>query len=318
MCVPWMVYARFVMTESLFYPVFLWFVLALVCALERPTPRRQVIVLLVAATAFAVRTQAGVLFPAIAAAVLVYGAAQGSVRASVKSFALTWLVACAEGAVALGAAAMGAWHPLGAYGVLLRGWWHPHGLLLWTVANVTCLSLGVGILVAAASPLGAAALLHRGNTPSEHAIAAAAVSSTLALLLTVVVLSESAYGLGSVHERNLFYVVPLLLILALAWAARGFPASRRLLSATVACLVGLALLMPAGVLGGSSVDALSFKYWTRLEPTRLSPHVLIVLAVMIAGIVLVVARSTALLIATFVLATVGVASASSYHTDLPR
>ena len=34
--VPWIVYARFVMTEGIFYPVFLLFVLALVRALERP------------------------------------------------------------------------------------------------------------------------------------------------------------------------------------------------------------------------------------------------------------------------------------------
>ncbi|HEX4679317.1 MAG TPA: glycosyltransferase family 39 protein [Gaiellaceae bacterium] len=316
--VPWMVYARFVMTEAVFYPVFLWFVLALVRALERPTRRRQLILLLVGALAFAVRAQAAVLFPAIGLAVLLYGAAQGSVRAAVKSFAFTWLVACAGGVLAIAAATSGAWHPFGAYGVLLRGWWHPHGLLLWAAANVTSLSLGVGILVAAASPLGAAALLRRGNTASEQALAAAAVSSTLALLVTVVVLSESTYGLGTVHERNLFYVVPLLLICALAWAARAFPASRRMLAATLAASIGLALLMPAGTLEGSSFDALSLKYWTRLGPGWLAPHTMIVVAVTVGAIVLVVARSTTLLIATFVLATVGVASASDYHTDVPR
>jgi hypothetical protein len=316
--VPWMVYARFVMTEPVFYPVFLWFVLALVRALERPTQRRQLVLLLTGAIAFAARTQAAVLFPAIGAAVILYGAAQDSVRASLKSFAFTWLIACAGGVLVIAAATTGAWAPFGAYGVLLRGWWHPHGLLLWTAANVTSLSLGVGILVAAASPLGAAALLRRGNTASEQALAAAAVSSALALLLTVVVLSESTYGMGSVHERNLFYVVPLMLICALAWAQRGFPTSRRVLAATLAALIGLAVLMPAGVLEGSSVDALSFKYWTRLESGALGPHQVIVLAVTTAAVLLVVARSTALLIATFVLATVGVASASNYHTDVPR
>jgi hypothetical protein len=45
---------------------------------------------------------------------------------------------------------------------------------------------------------------------------------------------------------------------------------------------------------------------------------MIVLAVTVGAIVLVAVRSTALLIATFVLATVGVASASGYHTDVPR
>jgi len=173
-------------------------------------------------------------------------------------------------------------------------------------------------LIVIPAPLGAVTLLRPGSTASEQAVAAAAVSTTLALLLTVVVLSESTYGLGSVHERNLFYVVPLLLICALAWAERGFPTSRRELAVTLAAVIGLALLMPAGVLEGGSFDTLSFKYWTQLGPAGLTPHAVIVLAVIVAAILLVVVRSTALLVATFVIATVGVASASSYHNDVPR
>jgi hypothetical protein len=317
--VPWMVYARFVMTEPVFYPVFLWFVLALARALELPTRRRQLVLLLVAALAYATRAQAAVLFPAIVVAVLLFGVARGTARTLVQSFTFTWILSCIGGAAVLGAAAVSSWNPFGAYSGLLQGLRHPHGLLLWTAANVTSLSLGVGILVAAAAPLGAITLLRREGTTAGQAFAAAAVSSTLGLLLTVVVLSENAlYGLGSVHERNLFYVVPLLLICALAWAERGFPASRRLLGVTGAGVIALAWLMPAGVLEGGSFDTLSFKFWTQLTPAGLTPHVVIVLAVVVAAILLVVARSTALLVATFVLATVGVASASNYHNDVPR
>jgi hypothetical protein len=317
--VPWMVYARFVMTEPVFYPIFLWFVLALARALERPTRRRQLILFAVAVFAYATRAQAAVLFPAIVVAVLLFGAAQGAIRTSVRSFRFTWILALVGGAAVIGAAAVSSWSPFGAYSGLLQGLRHPHGLLLWTAANVTSLSLGVGVLVAAASPLGALTLLRRESAASEQALAAAAVSSTLGLLLTVVVLSENAlYGLGSVHERNLFYVAPLLLICALAWAVRGFAASRRPLATTLTVVIGLALLMPAGVLEGGSFDTLSFKYWTQLRPAGLAPHVVIVLAVIVASVLLVVARSTTLLVATFILATVGVASASNYHNTVPR
>jgi hypothetical protein len=168
-----------------------------------------------------------------------------------------------------------------------------------------------------ASPLGAAALLRRGNTASEHAVAAAIISSTLGLLLTVVVLSQSTYGQGSVHERNLFYVVPLLVICTFAWAQRGFPTSRRSLGATAGTFVGLALLMPPGVLEGSSVDALSFKFWTQLGPASVAGRDVIVLAFVMGAIVLAFARSTPLLLATFLVATLGVTSASNYHTDVP-
>jgi hypothetical protein len=317
--VPWMVYTRFVMTEPVFYPIFLWFVLVLARALELPTRRRQLVLLLVAALAYATRAQAAVLFPAIVVAVLLFGVARGAVRATARSFTFTWILSCIGGAVVLLAAAVSSWNPFGAYSGLFEGLRHPHGLLLWTAANATSLSLGVGILVAAAAPFGAITLLRREGTPAGQAFAAAAVSSTLGLLLTVVVLSENAlYGLGSVHERNLFYVAPLLLICALAWAERGFPASRRLLVVTLAAVIALAQLMPAGVLEGGSFDTLSFKFWTKLTPWGLAPHVAIVLATIVAAILLLVARSTPLLVATFVLATVGVASASQYHNDVPR
>jgi hypothetical protein len=121
-----------------------------------------------------------------------------------------------------------------------------------------------------------------------------------------------------VHERNLFYVAPLLLICALAWAEKGFPASPRLLAVILAAVIALALLMPAGILEGGSFDTLSFKFWTQLRPAGLTPHVVIVLATIVGAILLLVARSAALLVATFVLATVGVASASDYHNDVPR
>ena len=317
--VPWMVYTRFVMTEPVFYPIFLWFVLALARALEQPTRRRQLALLLLAALAYATRAQAAVLFPAIALAVLLFGGARAAIGTSIRSFTFTWILSCIGGAAVLAAAAVSAWNPFGAYSGLFQGLRHPHGLLLWTAANATSLSLGVGILVATAAPFGAIALLRRKEPAAAQAFAAAAVSSTLGLLLTVVVLSENAlYGQGSVHERNLFYAAPLLLICALAWAERGFPASRRLLAVTLSSVIALALLMPAGVLEGGSFDTLSFKFWTQLTPWGLTSHVVIVLAVIVAAILLVVARSTALLVATFVAAMIAVASASHYHNDVPR
>ena len=71
--VPWMVYARFVMTEAAFYPVFLLFGLALVRALEKPSARRQLVLALALALAFATRTQAVALAGAVVSAVVLHG-----------------------------------------------------------------------------------------------------------------------------------------------------------------------------------------------------------------------------------------------------
>src|SRR3954469_5627343 len=63
--VPSMLYTGTLMTENAFYPIFVTFVLALVAMLDRPTPARQVIALALCAVAYATRTQAVALVPAL-------------------------------------------------------------------------------------------------------------------------------------------------------------------------------------------------------------------------------------------------------------
>jgi hypothetical protein len=88
--VPWIAYARFVLTEPDFYPVFLLFALALVRALERPSLKRQLLVLAALLLTYLTRTQAVVLAGAIVVAVPLYGLARGHVRETLKAFAATW------------------------------------------------------------------------------------------------------------------------------------------------------------------------------------------------------------------------------------
>src|SRR4029453_8932510 len=69
--VPSMMYTGTLMTETVFYPLFVAVALALVLALERPTTARQVILLAACLLAFLTRSQAIVLIPAVATAPLV-------------------------------------------------------------------------------------------------------------------------------------------------------------------------------------------------------------------------------------------------------
>ena len=62
--IPPMLYTSVVMTENAFYPVFMLFVWALVAALERPTPLRQLAVFAASALAYVIRAQAVALLPA--------------------------------------------------------------------------------------------------------------------------------------------------------------------------------------------------------------------------------------------------------------
>ena len=317
--VPWIVYARFVMTEGIFYPLFLVFVLALVRALERQTPGRQATLLLALAAAFGVRTQAAVLPAAVVAGAMLYGIAAGSVRTTMRAFWPTWLVYAVGAAAVAGLAAVGAWNPLGAYDVLLTdSWRHPRGLSLWAGSNLTALSLALGLLALPAAALGVAAMLARRSSTGEKAFAAAAVSSLSLVLLTVVVLAASPYGQGIVHERSLFYVAPLIFIGALAWTTNGYKLSKLAVSVTITIVVGMMVTMPRGVITARSVDALSFKLWTQLDRDSLDAWWQMLVAVCAGTCVAVLFRSRAALVLTVSLAAFGVAAASDYRTDVRR
>jgi len=317
--VPWIVYARFVMTEGIFYPVFLVFVLALVRALERPTSGRQAAVFVALAAAFGVRTQAAVLPAAVVAAAMAYGAAAGSVKATLRSFWPTWLAYALAATAVAGLAATGFWNPLGAYDVLLGdSWRHPRGLALWAGSNVTALSLGLGLLALPAAALGVMAMLRRRSTSGEKAFAAAALASASVLLLTVAVLAASPYGQGIVHERNLFYIAPLIFISALAWTTKDYERSKVAIAVTLALVIGMMVTMPRGVITAHSVDALSFKLWTQLDDDPLHAWWLMLIAVVVATCIATLSRSRLALVLAVTVAALGVAAASDYRTTVPR
>lgn len=317
--IPWLVYARFVMTEAAFYPIFLAFVLVLVRALELPTIQRQAALVLAVAVAFSARTQAVVLPAAVIAATALHGISRGSTRATLRAFAPTWALYAIAGAAVAGFTAVGTWNPLGAYDVLLHdSWRHPRGLVLWAASNLTSLSLGLGVLALPAAALGVAELLKRRSGDSEKAFASAAIAASAVVLLTVVVLAASPHGQGIVHERNLFYVAPLIFICALAWTTRGCARPRLATSITLGIVVALALAMPPGVVTAQSVDALSFKLWTQLDSDWFQAWEQMLLAVVAGACVVALMRSGRLLILTAVLTAIGVAAASDYRSDGSR
>jgi len=68
--IPSTVYIGTLMTENVFYPVFLWLAYVLVLALERPTLKRQLVVLALCVLAFVTRAQAVALIAAVVTAPL--------------------------------------------------------------------------------------------------------------------------------------------------------------------------------------------------------------------------------------------------------
>ena len=70
LALPAMIYTSTIMTENAFLPVFLFWVLALVAALERPTILRQLVAVGLTFVAYLTRNQAIVLLPALVTAIL--------------------------------------------------------------------------------------------------------------------------------------------------------------------------------------------------------------------------------------------------------
>ena len=312
--VPWLTYARFALTEPDFYPVFLLFALAVVRALERPTWPRQMLALATLLLAYLTRAQAVSLVAAVVLAVLLYGLAQGRGKSVLLAFAPTWIVYLTGGAVLLAADVAGVWSPLGPYRSLIDGFSHPHGLAIWAAANLSAVFLGLGVLVGVAAPLGAAMMLSRTAAPPAAALAAVSVAATAALLGSVTLLSESVYGQGSVHERDLFFASPLIVSCALAWATSGCPKPKLLTVVIVVAVIGCATLIPAGAVNPHVVDALSFKLWARVDVRPLSPARWILVATTLGALVVLFLKSPWPIVATLLVTAVGVAAASDYRS----
>ena len=240
--VPSMVYTAVVMTENTFYPVFLLTTLALVALLERPSARRHVAFFAALALAYLTRSQAVVIAAAaVTAPVLLALWTPGARRATVRSYA--WLYAIFAGGAVLGVGAQVARgrqlsELLGAYAVVGESNYDAGTALHFIVYHVAELDLYLGVI-----PFAVAIVLTVGARSLDRPLQVLlAVTLSLLLWCAVVVGTFASRFANRIQERNMFVVVPLFLILLLAWAQRGAVRPR---IASVAAAAGSALLLLA-------------------------------------------------------------------------
>jgi hypothetical protein len=228
---PSLMYAGQVMTENVFYPLFLCVMLAFVAALERPTPARQLVLLALCVVAFLTRAQALALFPAIAAAPVLLGSWRAfrvlyaSLGGATLAALLVQLVR-GESPLAL----------LGAYAVTGEHRYEPLEVARWLLYHVAELDVYLGVV-----PLAALLVLFalwRRLPRNLHPFLAATAAISVFLLLEVSAFA-SLPSVARIEERNLFYLVPLALIALLVWIDHGLP--RPALPAGVAAVVAAAL-----------------------------------------------------------------------------
>jgi hypothetical protein len=265
--VPSMLYTETLMTENVFYPLFMLAVLTLVLTLERPTPRRQVLLLAVCVLCYATRAQAVALFGAALAAPVLHGLIERDLRLRLRRFAT--LYGIAAGAIVLGLAATVARgrSPLSLLGAYRAATSSGYSLmdvaryLLWHVAE---LDLYVGVIGLAA--LLAMWLAPRALSPGARAFVAATLPVTVLLVAEVAVFA-SRQSLR-IEERNDFYVAPLAIIATLGLLERDvIPSSRwaRVSAAAVAGVLPVAIPFARFVNTSAISDTLGLLPWWWLQ-----------------------------------------------------
>jgi glycosyltransferase involved in cell wall biosynthesis len=236
--VPSLMYTGTLMTETVFYPLFVCVALALALALERPTIQRQLVLLGLCALAFLTRSQAIVLLPAVATAPLLLAWLDRRRLRLLADFRVLY-AALAAAAVAVLVVQFARGHSpydvLGSYSVTGHATYRPDQVLKWVIFHIAELDLYVGI-----APFAALVLLtfvgHSLDRPLRVFLAAA-LPLTGWLLIEVGAFASALSP--RIQERNLFYVAPLFLIALLAWIERGMPRPPR--AAATAAVLAAAL-----------------------------------------------------------------------------
>jgi hypothetical protein len=224
--VPSMLYTGTLMTENVFYPLFLVVALALVAMLERPTPLREVIVLALCLLAYLARQQAVALVAAAATAPLLLALAERRAR-TLRPFATLYsILGAAAGIALLDTVARGrsVYSLLGAYRAATSRTYTVSGVLHYLLYHVAELDLYLGVVPFAAL----LALWLTSGRRSYRVRAFAAGSFAIVFWLVIEVAAFASEQSLRIEERNMFYVAPLALVALLALAEDELATTRRL------------------------------------------------------------------------------------------
>ena len=279
LAIPSAIYVSVVMTESASFFVAAWAILAIVLAVERPSTMRQFGALAAIGVATATRSQFGVLFVAFVAALIgawLLRRERRSLRASVRSLWPT-IGAIAIGLVAFMARPLVTWsspsESLGPYRQLWTGY-EPLAVAKWTLYHAADLELYLAVVPFAVAPVVLWRLLARGRAGGrrEAAFAVSFVTINVVFLLMAGAFSSLPYGYDRLHDRYLFYVVPLWLLVFVVWLAEGLPRP----AVALAAGVGLALVLPAilpfrQLANEAGVDTVPGALWVWLETQTAGP-----------------------------------------------
>jgi hypothetical protein len=221
LCVPWLIYSSFLLTETVAYPAFLWAIFFAHRCLASPSVKNDLFALGSALVAFFARTELVVLFAVLPVAITFQQlsvhpprrlrqlrSAIGAIGREHSLLTGAYLVAVVAAAafVVQGGRLLG----LSVYGQEIGGGILPSGLGTAILAHTADLAFGMAILPFLVGSAWLLSTALRPRNPARHAFGCLG-SAAVAL----VVLEAARYDLPIgrlVYDRYLFYVVPILTI----------------------------------------------------------------------------------------------------------
>jgi hypothetical protein len=296
--VPSSMLTSLVMTETLAYLAAAWLLYAIALALERPTATRQFVVLAGTVVAYAARPQLAALYGTYLAAIpltwlfLPGGLSRWKSARELWPTGLSLLVGLAVVATPLVTGSS----PLGAYEVLWRSY-DPLVVARWFVYHLADLELYVAIVPLAVAPVAVAMLVRRGRAGAAPAAAFAALFLTANVvgLLVVAVFASTEFGFDRLHDRNIFYLVPLWLMLLAFWLEAGLPRPRPELAIGALLALVLPLALPfRHVSSEVGVDVVTSALWGRVHEATVGHGGLSGRYVLVAFVVALVAGAVTL------------------------
>ena len=234
--VPDMLYAGWILAETVAYPLALAAVTAGVLALASPTRRAQLAFLALAVATTGARTQFAVLLLCFPVAVAVLGLAERRFAAGVREQTLP--LAAIAGVALVGVAA-GPARVLGMYREVLSVDVDPALLVERIGSNLLVLGYASAWILIPGAVLGFALALAAPRTRSERAFAALTLPFVAALVVEASLFATPEH----VQERYAFYALPLLGLAFGLYASRGWPL-RILHAGLAAALLSVTALFP--------------------------------------------------------------------------
>jgi hypothetical protein len=218
--VPDLLYASFISSEALAYPLLLASVYAAVNALAKPSLRAQSVFVAAAGLTTLARVQFAILPFVFALATVIIGARERRIRETLRQQALP-LSLFAVAAVALLAA--GPSRTVGVYRYLLGFHTGPMAVIHWAALDAMTLAYAAGWIIIPGALIGLWLSLSRPRSTEELAFGVIALLMTVALFVEAGFLEASLTSVHEIQERYVFYAAPLLGVSFALYASRGWP-----------------------------------------------------------------------------------------------